>query len=72
MCNFRRSWLEEIVGEIRDETDVDKSTSISPCWSKIPIVTNGEIEIDTVNEIFKTNVMAEGDDYASRLNGSVT
>jgi CBS domain containing-hemolysin-like protein len=31
------------------------------------IITNGEIEIDKINEIFKTNV-PEGDDYAS-LNG---
>ena len=28
------------------------------------IVTNGDIEIDIVNEIFKTNV-PEGDDYAT-------
>ena len=31
------------------------------------IVTNGDIEIDTINEIFKAKV-PEGDDYAS-LNG---
>ena len=31
------------------------------------IVTNGDIEIDTINEIFNTRV-PEGDDYAS-LNG---
>jgi len=31
------------------------------------IITNGDIEIDIINEIFKTNV-PEGDDYAS-LNG---
>ena len=34
---------------------------------KIQIITNGDIEIDTINEIFKTKV-PEGDDYAS-LNG---
>ena len=31
------------------------------------IITNGDIEIDTINEIFKTDLSA-GDDY-SRLNG---
>ena len=31
------------------------------------ILTNGDIEIDKINEIFKTNI-PEGDDY-SRLNG---
>lgn len=58
--------LEEIVGEIEDETDrmrlpmyqnVDKNT----------IITNGDIEIDAINRIFKTNLPL-GDDYAS-LNG---
>ncbi len=55
--------LEEIVGEIEDETDLTRSTG----YEKIDqdtIITNGEIEIDTINEIFKTKV-PEGDDYAS-------
>jgi len=58
--------VEEIVGEIEDETDLPKPTE----YEKIDqdtIITNGDIEIDTINEIFKTNV-PEGDDYAS-LNG---
>jgi len=58
--------LEEIVGEIEDETDQTRSTG----YEKIDqdtIITNGDIEIDTINEIFKTKV-PEGDDYAS-LNG---
>jgi CBS domain containing-hemolysin-like protein len=58
--------VEEIVGEIEDETDIPKPTE----YEKIDqdtIITNGDIEIDTINEIFKTNV-PEGDDYAS-LNG---
>jgi len=58
--------VEEIVGEIEDETDLPKPTG----YEKIDqdtIITNGDIEIDTINEIFKTNV-PEGDDYAS-LNG---
>ncbi len=58
--------LEEIVGEIEDETDLTRSTG----YEKIDqdtIITNGDIEIDTINEIFKTKI-PEGDDYAS-LNG---
>jgi CBS domain containing-hemolysin-like protein len=57
--------IEEIVGEIRDETDpelipferIDENT----------IITNGDIEIDDVNNAFKTNIQ-HSDDY-STLNG---
>lgn len=55
--------LEEIVGEIEDETDLTRQQG----YEKIDedtIITNGDIEIDTINEIFKTKV-PEGDDYAS-------
>ena len=55
--------LEEIVGEIEDETDLTRQAG----YEKIDqdtIITNGDIEIDIINEIFKTNV-PEGDDYAS-------
>jgi len=55
--------LEEIVGEIEDETDQHRPIG----YEKIDhdtIITNGDIEIDTINEIFKTKV-PEGDDYAS-------
>jgi CBS domain containing-hemolysin-like protein len=58
--------LEEIVGEIEDETDLTRQAG----YEKIDqdtIITNGDIDIDTINEIFKTKV-PEGDDYAS-LNG---
>ena len=58
--------VEEIVGEIEDETDLPRSAG----YEKIDqdtIITNGDIEIDIINEIFKTNI-PEGDDYAS-LNG---
>jgi len=58
--------VEEIVGEIEDETDIPKPVG----YEKIDqdtIITNGDIEIDIINEIFKTNI-PEGDDYAS-LNG---
>ncbi len=58
--------LEEIVGEIEDETDVTKNQGYESVGQDT-IITNGEIEIDKINEIFKSNV-PEGDDYAS-LNG---
>jgi CBS domain containing-hemolysin-like protein len=64
-CVTLEDLVEEIVGEIRDETDVEKT--VFQHVDKDTIVTNGEIEIDTLNQIFKTNV-PEGDDYAS-LNG---
>ena len=58
--------LEEIVGEIEDESDQTKSVG----YERIDpdtIITNGDIEIDIINEIFNTKI-PEGDDYAS-LNG---
>jgi CBS domain containing-hemolysin-like protein len=58
--------IEEIVGEIRDETDSITPT-IFQSVDKNTIITNGDIEIDKINEIFKTGV-PEGEDYAS-LNG---
>ncbi len=58
--------LEEIVGEIEDETDKSKPAEFQSV-DQNTIVTNGDIEIDTINKIFKTNV-PQGDDYAS-LNG---
>ncbi|MFB5611006.1 MAG: hemolysin family protein, partial [Nitrosopumilaceae archaeon] len=58
--------LEEIVGEIEDETD----KAMPPLYQSVDkdtIITNGDIEIDQINQIFKTNLPL-GDDYAS-LNG---
>ena len=55
--------LEEIVGEIEDETDLTRTRGYERV-DQDTIVTNGDIEIDIVNEIFKTNV-PEGDDYAT-------
>ncbi|MFB5647116.1 MAG: hemolysin family protein, partial [Candidatus Nitrosomaritimum yanchengensis] len=58
--------IETIIGEIEDETDhvqpvgyerVDQDT----------ILTNGDMDIEKINRIFKTGI-PEGDDYAS-LNG---
>jgi len=58
--------LEEIVGEIEDETDLTKQAEYERI-DQNTIVTNGDIEIDTINKTFNTKV-PEGDDYAS-LNG---
>ncbi|HUT06456.1 MAG TPA: hemolysin family protein [Nitrosopumilaceae archaeon] len=58
--------IEEIVGEIEDESDLEKPTGYERI-DKDTIITNGDIEIDKINEIFKSRV-PEGDDYAS-LNG---
>lgn len=55
--------LEEVVGEIEDETDIVKSAD----YEKIDqntIMTSGDIEIDQINKIFQTRI-PEGDDYAS-------
>ncbi len=54
--------IEEIVGEIQDETDIKKLV-----YNKIDdntIVTNGDIEIDKINEIFKVAI-PPGDDYST-------
>ena len=58
--------LEEIVGEIEDESDKTRPRDYQSI-DQDTIITDGEIEIDRINEIFKSNV-PEGDDYAS-LNG---
>ncbi len=58
--------LEEIVGEIEDETDKARPREYLSI-DRDTIITNGDIEIDRINEIFKADV-PEGDDYAS-LNG---
>ena len=58
--------VEEIVGEIEDETDVERPKEYQNI-DQDTIITDGDIEIDKINEIFKTDV-PEGDDYAS-LNG---
>ncbi|MHA7647277.1 hemolysin family protein [Nitrosopumilus sp. S4] len=58
--------IEEIIGEIEDETDV-ASKSEYHSIDRDTIVTNGEIELDKINEIFKSNLQG-GDDYGT-LNG---
>ena len=57
--------IEEIVGEIYDETDPENTL-----FTKIDsdtILASGDLEIDVINEYFKTRIVA-GDDY-STLNG---
>jgi len=55
--------IEEIVGEIEDESDKARPVEFHNV-DKNTIITNGDIEIDKINQIFKTKV-PEGDDYAS-------
>ena len=64
-CVTLEDLLEEIVGEIRDETDTKHQVFQND--GQDSIITDGEIEIDIINEIFKTN-LPQGDDY-SKLNG---
>ena len=64
-CVTLEDLLEEIVGEIHDEKDTVQETFQSE--GNDVILTDGDIEIDKINEIFKTSI-PEGDDY-SRLNG---
>ena len=64
-CVTLEDLLEEIVGEIQDETDTEKPSFQRD--GQNAIVTDGDIEIDTINEIFKSNI-PPGDDY-STLNG---
>ena len=61
-CVTLEDLVEEIVGEIHDETDVTKDSFQREGNSAI--ITNGDIEIDELNEIFKTSI-PQGDDYAT-------
>ncbi len=58
--------LEEIVGEIEDESDKARPKGYRTI-DQDTIIANGDIEIDEINRIFNTSV-PEGDDYAT-LNG---
>jgi len=61
-CVTLEDLIEEIVGEIHDETDITKSNFQREGANTI--ITNGDIEIDEINEIFRTEI-PQGDDYAS-------
>jgi CBS domain containing-hemolysin-like protein len=58
--------IEEIVGDIEDETD-DTPPKEFESVDKDTIITNGDVKIESINEFFKSE-LPEGDDYAS-LNG---
>ncbi len=58
--------IEEIIGDIEDETDAPAKVD-HYVIDKDTIETNGEIEIEKINSIFKSD-LPEGDDY-STLNG---
>ncbi|WP_067960629.1 hemolysin family protein [Nitrosopumilus sp. Nsub] len=58
--------LEEIVGEIEDETDITREKGYERI-DQDTIITNGDVEIDVINKIF-TKKIPDGDDYAT-LNG---
>ena len=58
--------IEEIVGDIEDETD-DTPPKEFESVDKDTIITNGDIKIESINDFFKSE-LPEGDDYAS-LNG---
>ncbi|QUC65411.1 HlyC/CorC family transporter [Nitrosopumilus sp. K4] len=55
--------IEEIIGDIEDETDVTPPVDYQSV-DRDTIETNGSIEIERVNEIFKAN-LPEGDDYST-------
>ena len=58
--------IEEIIGDIEDETDASPKAD-HYVIDKDTIETNGDIEIEKINSIFKSD-LPEGDDY-STLNG---
>lgn len=58
--------IEEILGDIEDETDSPQAINYHSI-DKDTIITTGEIEIEKINAIFKSD-LPEGDDY-STLNG---
>ncbi len=58
--------LEEIVGEIEDETDISRSQPYQRV-DRDTVITSGEIEISVLNEVFDASI-PEGADY-STING---
>jgi len=61
-CVTLEDLLEEIVGEIMDETDkIELNFKI---LDKNTMIASGDVEIDTINEILKSNIPA-GEDYST-------
>ena len=54
--------LEEIVGEIMDETDMEELNF--KMLDKNTMLASGEVEIDTVNEVLKSDI-PQGEDYST-------
>ncbi|MGB9125514.1 MAG: hemolysin family protein [Nitrosotalea sp.] len=61
-CVTLEDLLEEIVGEIMDETDLEELNF--KMLDKNTMLANGDIEIDTVNEILKSEI-PQGEDYST-------
>jgi CBS domain containing-hemolysin-like protein len=61
-CVTLEDLLEEIVGEIMDETDLEELNF--KMLDKNTMLTSGEIEIDTINEILKSEIPV-GEDYST-------
>ncbi len=57
--------IEELVGEIIDETDIERQ--LITTIDKNTVIVHGDVEIDDVNEALNVNI-PKGDDY-STLNG---
>ena len=55
--------IEEIIGDIEDETDITPPIDHQTI-DRDTIVTNGDIEIEKINDIFKSEI-PEGDDYST-------
>jgi len=55
--------IEEIIGDIEDETDVSPPIDYHAI-DKDTIIANGSIEIERINQIFKSEI-PEGDDYST-------
>ena len=61
-CVTLEDLLEEIVGEIMDETDMEELNF--KMLDKNTMLASGDVEIDTVNEILKSDI-PQGDDYST-------
>ena len=61
-CVTLEDLLEEIVGEIMDETDLDEINF--KMLDKNTMLASGDVEIDTVNEKLKSNI-PQGEDYST-------
>jgi putative hemolysin len=61
-CVTLEDLLEEIVGEIMDETDMEELNF--KMLDKNTMLASGDVEIDTVNEILKSEI-PQGDDYST-------